>query len=309
VTEWTLHGVRLNLLDTLSRRPEPYHAQLKATARNAARPAGVCASASIRELLGVKEAHLAQRLVYDDHRRSAFLDYGLAEMPSVQDLVSGAMPARRRFWNTAPFAVERRRGGPRAAPDLSVAMIRDASGLRLRKVLRLEPDRPCLECLYEVAGGTVPVVGLELNLALRDERYLSRPEQVGPVSSLTVAEEAVGVELRLAVDPPAMVVHFPVETVSESEGGLERTYQGLCLVCLWQLSAGGRAWQARVRVEVEESASARRLWGNPLFAQGSRLTARGKRRALHAKTDIPSSLQPGAWSQIGVVPHPAGQKK
>jgi hypothetical protein len=49
----------------------------------------------------------------------------------------------------------------------------------------------------------------------------------------------------LAIEPAATLFHFPIETVSESEGGLERTFQGLCLVCLWATN-GACSWSGRV---------------------------------------------------------------
>jgi hypothetical protein len=119
-----------------------------------------------------------------------------------------------------------------------------------------------LNCLYELDGVEVPVVALEFNVSLRDARYLDTPQQHERVTQFVIGEPALGVSLRLVLDPPAHLVHFPVETISESEEGLERTYQGLCLVCLWTLeepraSAGTRRgterWAGRVRWEVESA--------------------------------------------------------
>ena len=59
----------------------------------------------------------------------------------------------------------------------------------------------------------------------------------------TLAEPSLGVSLRLVLDPPATLWHFPVETVSESEEGLERTYQGLAVICLWSVPPGS-SWRS-----------------------------------------------------------------
>ncbi|MBI2495831.1 MAG: DUF1926 domain-containing protein [Candidatus Omnitrophica bacterium] len=80
---------------------------------------------------------------------------------------------------------------------------------------------------------SVPVVGLEFNLSLRDERYPGQAGELPHATEFIVEEPGVRVRLHLSIDPPARLLHFPIETVSESEGGLERTYQGLCVVCLW----------------------------------------------------------------------------
>ena len=248
VTEWSLYGPRINLLDTLSRRPEPYHDKLKAKQQAVAVPSGGT-PASIHDVLGVKEENLASRVVYDDHRRSAFLDYGLQRMPALEDVVRSTW-GERRLWSGGPCQHRPEATGKRSTRPLAVTMVRELSGGRILKIVRVAENRPVLECEYQVDGISVPVVGLEFNLSLRDERYLTSAEQRLQAASFDVEEPALGVSLSLSLDPPATLFHFPIETVSESEEGLERTYQGLCLVCLWSLE-GVRSWKSRVRWTVE----------------------------------------------------------
>jgi hypothetical protein len=88
---------------------------------------------------------------------------------------------------------------------------------------------------------------LEFNLSLRDERYLREPGEVVQAAQFTLQEPGAGVWLELALDPPATLMHFPIETVSESEEGLERTYQGLCLMCFWTPGAAAGSWAAQLR--------------------------------------------------------------
>jgi len=112
-----------------------------------------------------------------------------------------------------------------------------------------------LECCYELEGVRVPVVGLEFNVALRDERYLHTPQELQKTSRFEMTEPALGASLRMSLDPPATLMHFPIETVSESEEGLERTYQGLCVMCFW--TPAQATWKSRVMLSVEDSSSCR----------------------------------------------------
>ena len=125
-------------------------------------------------------------------------------------------------------------------------MVREMAGGRIRKAVRVSSTRPSLDCSYTLDGVTVPVVGLEFNLSLRDERYLGNAKQHLQATRFDVEEPQLGVSVSLVLDPPATLLHFPIETVSESEGGLERTYQGLCIVCLWS-PAPGRSWTSRAQ--------------------------------------------------------------
>ena len=128
-------------------------------------------------------------------------------------------------------------------------MVRDLPGGGwIRKTVRAAVAEPAVECLYELEGGGAPVVALEFNLSLRDERFLAQAGELANAAEFTVEEPGLGLSLRVSLDPPARLWHFPVETVSESEGGLERTYQGLAVICLW-VAPAGRPWRSRLRWE------------------------------------------------------------
>ena len=249
LTEWSLSGARLNLLDTLARRPEPYHDKLRLAKVSSAAAASGQGVASIHDALGVKEEHLESYLVYDDHRRSAFLDYALQSMPRLEDAVRATW-GERRLWSLGPYEVERAAADSDAGHAARVTMTRIVLGHRVRKTVRLTASQPTLSCLYELEGPDVPVVALEFNFSLRDERYLRQAQQREQVRQFDISEPATGIVLQVAMEPAATLFHFPIETVSESEGGLERTYQGLCLLCCWPLE-GATSWKARLDWTVE----------------------------------------------------------
>ena len=250
ITEWSLYGPRVNLLDTLSRRYEPYHEKLKANPQPAAVSPGGVTPASIHDTLGVKEENLASHLVYDDHRRSAWLDYALQQRPTLQEVVTSTW-GERRLWSSGPFAWTREPRRARASTSLNVTLVRAMDGGRIRKNLRVFTEQATLECCYELERVRVPVVGLEFNVALRDERYLHTPQELQKTSRFEMTELALGASLRMSLDPPATLMHFPIETVSESEEGLERTYQGLCVMCFW--TPAQATWKSRVMLSVEDS--------------------------------------------------------
>jgi alpha-amylase len=238
ITEWNLYDARINLLDTLTRRPEPYHDKLKAKGAPIATLSSGGVPSSIHDVLGVKEDCLETHLSYDDHRRSAFLDYALESLPALEELKRSTW-AEQRLWSggTSRWALQPsgkvRKASRARSTHREVTLVRETGEGQARKTVRLSRDGTGLECRYDLQGALPPVVGLEFNLSLRDERYLTVAGAVPHCSSFTVQEPGVGVRLILHLDPPSTLMHFPIETVSESEEGLERTYQGLCLMCFW----------------------------------------------------------------------------
>ncbi len=247
VTDWSLFALRVNLLDTLSRRPEPYHAVLQRP-REAAAPASQAPS-SIHDAVGLKDARLETTLIYDDHRRTFFLDYGLRRMPTLDEL-AGSRWEEERLWSPGRYAWQ----PPRRAGRPEVRMTQELATGRIRKTVRAAVRGPSLECVCRLEGIAPPVLGLEFNLGLRDARWLDGPGQQLRVSRFEVSEPALGVTLRAEFHPPATVAHYPIETISESEAGLERTYQGLCVMCFWTPGEAA-SWTGRVRWSVHAAAA------------------------------------------------------
>ncbi|MFH0964552.1 MAG: alpha-amylase/4-alpha-glucanotransferase domain-containing protein, partial [Planctomycetota bacterium] len=50
-----------------------------------------------------------------------------------------------------------------------------------------------------------------------------------------LVDEYLRIEVILRPDPPAAVWTFPIWTVSSSEGGIERIFQGATVVLSWPL--------------------------------------------------------------------------
>jgi 4-alpha-glucanotransferase len=57
-------------------------------------------------------------------------------------------------------------------------------------------------------------------------------------TDVTLVDEWAAVEARLRWNPAAELAWGPVETVSLSEGGFERIYQGTALLLVWSLDVG-----------------------------------------------------------------------
>ena len=55
---------------------------------------------------------------------------------------------------------------------------------------------------------------------------------------MSLVDEWAAVEARLRWSPPAELAWGPVETVSVSEGGFERIYQGTALLLVWRIDVG-----------------------------------------------------------------------
>jgi alpha-amylase len=69
-----------------------------------------------------------------------------------------------------------------------------------------------------------------------DDRRLCSSGALSEVEGVRLRDESVGFEVSLDVAPTSQLWRFPLETVSQSESGFEKTYQGTVLLFHWRFS-------------------------------------------------------------------------
>jgi alpha-amylase len=235
ITAWDVPQAKVNLLDTLHRHHEPYHDQLR---NKAWRPAGSPGEQAMRrdEQAIVRE----MPLVFDRTRRMAFVDYLLGQMPHLESFVAGAWRDEQQD-QSAPYRVDQAVAGKSAW----VALSRQAGSGLAKKRIEIDESGARVRCVYELPASAWAAAALEFNLGLRDARFMQTAGQLESVSEFSIAETGLGLSVLVQVQPAARLLHAPIETVSESEAGLERSYQGLSLLWCWEL-AQNRAWKAQM---------------------------------------------------------------
>jgi alpha-amylase len=151
------------------------------------------------------------------------------------------------------------------AERLECAVQDDAGGVSVVLSRAATPDMLALEKRVTIRDATLevryrlrPPAGQRLtgrwavqwNLALTagnaPDRYLdlaNRPTlgssgRARDLSAVTLVDEWAAVEAALRWNPAAELAWGPVETVSLSEGGFERIYQGTALLLVWRLDVG-----------------------------------------------------------------------
>jgi alpha-amylase len=275
IGRWDIRAVRHALAAVMRRRPEAAHATLVAHER--ADPAtrdepdagGV---GSIHELVTTKEPGLADLLHYDDHERRSGLVHLFAP-GTTPDAFARAEAVELGDFVAGPFR-ETDAGPMGSAPRVRLARdgtARTPAGdvpVRVTKTIIAGGDRrtPTLALDVRVENhGSQPLeatLGVEWALTMLGgggnpaAYYLVAGERlphdttVGPVALTEVrsGNDWIGVDVATRVEPSAVAWIAPIETVSNSEAGFERVYQGSAMVLTWPLALPAGATTA-FRVE------------------------------------------------------------
>lgn len=255
----------LNLLDTLTRRPEVYHEKIRqndsvhALAMGAT-PAGssIHTPASIHDRAGVLDPGFSDLLVYDSYERRGWIDHCLpidsdvhsfsrGKVNFLGDFLNGPYEGRIEKSSCAAAATLRRRG--------SILLDGVLHPLELRKSIRIpRKQRKCLFTyrLSNPSGQTLRFLfGSESNFALKDA-HVNRVGQTPGVQKFQITDPAARLQLNWSFSRAAQLWYFPIETISDSEKGMERTYQGVSLTFLWRLTLPpGRSWDVRWTLTIE----------------------------------------------------------
>jgi 4-alpha-glucanotransferase len=258
------------LVNSMLRRPEAYHAHLREAA---AKPA-TGEVASIHEQTRVKEPGLERFLRYDRWPRHAFrillfdpsrthADYETLELREDPGFAGGVFAIK----HSAPHEVELYRTDPLTLHGKSEAA---APKMLLVKQYSFGPAPNGCEVACEIMLrlkeplANPIAVGIEsvINLLAPSEldRFFETPagrtnlrfsgSLPGPILRMEDGWQRVRVALHAPLVDEFWVA--PIETVSESEEGFERVYQGSQILALWRPSLGTqKSWSARLVWRIE----------------------------------------------------------
>lgn len=271
--ELDVRQAKVNLLATLTRRPEAYHQKVR---QGAARQEDQVAS--IHQRIVFKQPALDRYLRYDDHPRKSLLDLFFDPQVTLAQVESGEAQQRGDFLR-APYAARVRRNPGR----IQVQMTREGRvgdiAFRLTKGVTLNAGSDRIEVAYlleNLPPDARLLFAVEWNLAAMpanaEDRFFSTLEgerlghlgtrlDLAEIQGLRLADQWQGLELSLQTSRPTGIWTFPIETVSQSEGGFELVHQSVVVLPHWQVQADTQGrWSVVLEWTIDASGAGGR-WG------------------------------------------------
>ena len=266
-----------NLLDVLTRRPEPYHCNIFELTE------GRCSAEevqTIHHIARVKEPGLQELLVYDSYRRASLLDHFFQPGAPLGDFFREAAAVEAGDFVGRDYKVMEAKAADGVA---QVTMAREGTVcvdgrtgvVSLQKTVRYIPKSGKVSYSYELSnsGAEMPSCdfGVEFNINFlagnAPDRYYFAPEhefsdrrlsssgETGPVSRFGLADEWLKIRTEFSFNRPALLRWQPRLTVSQSEEGMESVYQGSTIIVRWPLClAPGERWAVTITQQLQELA-------------------------------------------------------
>lgn len=262
--ELDVRSICHNLLATLTRREEAYHAKV----RQGENGEGDNVS-SIHDRVVFKQEGLDQRLQFDPVRRKSLVDRFYHHDVTLEQV------SRNEFEDLGDFAQGDYEAKIRRSADrVQVQLYRDGRvgehAIRLTKGITLFKGSSTIEFTYLLENLPQETLhfGVELNFAGMpsgaDDRYFyhgSDRERLGQlgtqmvlseVEDLALVDEWLGLDVKLVANRATNFWTFPIETVSQSEGGFEAVHQSVVVQPHWYVvpDEDGK-WSATLRVDAD----------------------------------------------------------
>ena len=263
IGDWDIRGVRHALTSVLRRRPEAYHAAIlrasggqgDAPGADSDRFSGDDGPTSIHGVSRAKEEGLAEHLRYDDHERRSGLVRFLASDATAVTYGAGEIEDLGTAIDAPNRIVALSDGRLDTVADAAVAVAGVSVPVSVAKVIELggSANGPTLEVAVTIANHgdrrIVARLGLEWSLMMLGgggnpsawyeangmRQAHDTAGSASGIGSIKQGNDWIGIALESRLEPAGDAWWAPIETVSNSEAGFERVYQGSALLLSWRI--------------------------------------------------------------------------
>lgn len=272
--ELDIRGAKHNLLATLCRRPEPYHDIIRKAAQEQAQGGQNGDDiGKIHNAVRFKQPGLEQKLQYDNTPRKSLMDHFYQPGVDLDTVINGGgelgdfvegvyLSSVRRTDDECDVRMSRKgHVGPyEVEVTKTVSLSKSAAGT--------------LVVQYELSNlpTEVPLhFGVEFNFAgmaagASDRYYYNHlGKQLGQLESkldlekldrIGLVDEWLGLDAALDLSSPASIWTFPIETISQSEGGYELVHQSSVVIPHWEFVADDEGrWSVTITLSLDTSAA------------------------------------------------------
>ncbi len=271
-------ALQYNVLNVMTRREEGYHDEVREAAENGTLITPETENDDVafeaRDAVRAKEAGIEEHLLYDWHRRGAFIDHFLRHDVEVEHVYRAFYGEQGDFANL-PYSFEVQHGDG----DASVRLWREGHvwvgehhrPLRVTKTFVFRHGDERYDVTYRVRNLSDAPVDVRFAVELAtgfdggqeldychytvnggDERHALRAilEHAG-VTEHTSVTGIRDLAVTTRADQPFTLWTFPLDTVTMSEAGYERGYQGTVYLHIWELHLEpGAEWQGNLTQQV-----------------------------------------------------------
>jgi alpha-amylase len=255
ISDLDYRPLSFNCINSFQRRPEAYHEKLLKPDERQGDHKGQAKTIHERALHA--DSDIGQALCYDWYPRGCFCDHVLDHGIKQEDYRRANFePLVRLCPEPYKVVVEEKNDAVQVSLSRESPSSDHRTFLKVEKEFVLEPRGNTIQATYRLTNIGRKILdgrfAVEWNFCLLAghapdryyladgvkpaESHLASVGEIAEVGRMDLVDDFQGLTISIMIDPPTLWWRFPVETVSQSEYGVERVYQTSALVALWPIS-------------------------------------------------------------------------
>ncbi len=250
IYEMDYKTANINLLDIVNRRGESSHKKLlKKVESNLANP---------------EEINLANSLIYDSYQHGSLIDHFFEHNAKPEDLYNACYKELGDFFDKE-FSYEIKEKNNIITLSLCKEGFVDKNKIRLTKTIVTYDDSPIIEFKYKLEN--LNNISLDLKFGVElvynllagdapDRYYLADENDVKDkklmsignlpnIQQISLVDEWLNIKINIKADDASEFWRLPIETISISESGYEKLYQGSIVLPVWNITLKDK-WEATI---------------------------------------------------------------
>ncbi|MEN3013767.1 MAG: alpha-amylase/4-alpha-glucanotransferase domain-containing protein [Endomicrobiia bacterium] len=235
IYEIDLKNYNKNLLNVLSRKKEAYHHRLLEFEKNNFKN-NIEDVKTIHDIVLTKEKNLSEKIYYDWHNRYSFLDHFLDKDITIEDFY------KARYKDLGDFTLESYKVNNIDKESFEVELSRVGCifkdikyKIEVQKKYFFKDDS--ITCKYVIKNISSKDLSslcflVEFNFLIFGDSQQEIKEEV--TNKLEFKDNIKHFKIEVLSPYDIKFWRFPIETISLSEAGFERNYQGVCIGCRFE---------------------------------------------------------------------------
>ena len=240
ILEFDYKPISHNLINTISRRPEPYHRKLTERSRISLsaikKKVDNDESINLYDILGVRERNLKRFLNYDSYKKVSLLCYPMDLGTSFWDFIKSKHNKKSENFLLGRYASKIKKDKDRLTINLERSGNIDVNGatreLRINKCIVLEKKSEIF-IKFEIENLSSSqcdfIFGTEFNWLIEDGSFKHNLNKKN-LKEIALVDKHTGLKLNHSFEEPVNLWSFPIFTLNESERGLGKNFQGVSLL-------------------------------------------------------------------------------
>ncbi len=265
IAELGLYNKAFNIFNVLPRRYEAYHEQLKELKEEFENnnESSNQKIASIHDRIKVKEKNLKKYLVYDKSRRYSFKDILLKKMPSPEDLMFGNTDMFDCSLLEYDYSIYLEKN--EAIASFLQHFTFENENISINKNFVVPDNMTGIRAEYFVSGIKNNYFAVEFNINLlaahddgryyeipgisQSDAFLDIPGFTAGIQSFALVDDFNKFKIKITTSQEAALVRYPVYTVSQSDSGFEKNYQGSSLILVYNITREENKFDIEIVIE------------------------------------------------------------